>query len=98
MNTNLAAECASISRVLRDFHLLHLLSKRGTITGTVLAHDSHLLRALTLQIEQNRAGASGVCCGGAKGPHAQRRRGWAWHRSMTAVMEVTMYVRRATRW
>jgi hypothetical protein len=30
--------------VLADFNLLHLLAQRGTITGTVFAHDSNLHR------------------------------------------------------
>lgn len=35
----LAAECASVGSVLRNFNLLDLLPQRGTITGTVLAHN-----------------------------------------------------------
>lgn len=39
----LAAEGAGVGSVLRDFHLLHLLPERGTISGTVLAGDADFL-------------------------------------------------------
>ena len=33
LDGDFAAECAGVSRVLCDFHLLHLLTERGTITA-----------------------------------------------------------------
>ena len=39
---HLSAESAGVLSVLADFNLLHLLTQRGTVTGTVLAHDSNL--------------------------------------------------------
>jgi hypothetical protein len=36
--------------MLSDFHLLHGLSERGTITGTIFTGDSDLLSALGLII------------------------------------------------
>ena len=42
----LAAERARVGGVLRDFHLLDLLTQRGTVTFPVLAHHTGLLRAL----------------------------------------------------
>ena len=41
----LAAEGAGVAGVLRDFDLLHLLTERGTVTGTVLSGDADLLSA-----------------------------------------------------
>ena len=38
LDSDLAAECAGVLGVLRDFNLLHLLAERGTIAGTVLAY------------------------------------------------------------
>lgn len=32
LNRNLSAECAGVLCVLADFHLLHLLTQRGTIS------------------------------------------------------------------
>jgi len=42
----LAAEAAEVLGVLADLDLLDLLTQGGTITGTVLAHNANLLRAL----------------------------------------------------
>jgi hypothetical protein len=42
LNCVLAAECADISRVLCNFHLLHILTERCTVTGTVLSGDADL--------------------------------------------------------
>ena len=42
---HLAAELAIVAGVLRDLHLLHLLTKGGTITGSALADDPNLKRA-----------------------------------------------------
>ena len=39
----LAAELAVVACVLGDFHLLHTLTERGTITGAVFADDSDFL-------------------------------------------------------
>lgn len=36
----LAAECAGVLGVLGDFHFLHHLTQRGTISGTIFADDS----------------------------------------------------------
>lgn len=44
----LATEGASVLGMLGNFHLLDGLTKRSTITGTVLAGDSNLFRALGL--------------------------------------------------
>ncbi len=42
--TYLSAESAGVLGMLADFNLLHLLTQRGTVTGTVFAHDSYLRR------------------------------------------------------
>jgi hypothetical protein len=47
------AETAEVFGVLANFNLLDLLPQTGTITGTILTHDSNLLRALRLQIINN---------------------------------------------
>jgi hypothetical protein len=39
---NLSAKSARVLGVLADLNLLHLLTQRGTITGTIFAHDSNL--------------------------------------------------------
>lgn len=44
-----AAERASVSGVLGDFHLLDLLTEGRTVAGAVLAHNSNLLGALRLK-------------------------------------------------
>lgn len=44
----LSAESASVLAVLGDFHLLDLLTERGTITDTVFTNNSDLLSALSL--------------------------------------------------
>ena len=44
----LSAERAGVTAVLLDFDLLDLTTKRRTVTGTVLAGDSNLDRALRL--------------------------------------------------
>ena len=49
LHGSLSAELADVLGVLRDFHLLHLLTQRGTITGSVLSDDSNLLSSLGLQ-------------------------------------------------
>jgi hypothetical protein len=49
LHGGLSAELAHVLGVLRDFHLLHLLTERGTITGSVLSDDSDLLRSLGLR-------------------------------------------------
>jgi hypothetical protein len=41
--TYFTAEHAVVSRVLGDFHLLHELTERSTVTGTVLSGDTDLL-------------------------------------------------------
>jgi hypothetical protein len=46
LDSVLAAEGASVSGVLSDFHLLDHLSQGSTITGTVLAGDADFLCAL----------------------------------------------------
>lgn len=46
LDSVLAAEGADVAGVLGDFHLLDLLTERGTITGSVLAGDADLLGAL----------------------------------------------------
>jgi hypothetical protein len=46
---HLTAERASVLGVLSDFHLLHDLSERSTITCTVLTSDSNLASALGLE-------------------------------------------------
>ena len=40
--------------MLRDLHLLHLLTERGTITGSVLSDDSNLLRSLRLRDKKKK--------------------------------------------
>lgn len=47
--TYLSAESASVLAVLGDFDLLHHLTQRSTITGTILSDDSDLLGALGLE-------------------------------------------------
>ena len=47
--TYLSTEAAGVFAVLRDFHLLHGLSKGGTISCAILAHNANLLSALGLQ-------------------------------------------------
>merc|ERR1719353_1429292 len=42
----LSAEKAGVLGVLRNLHLLHLLTEGGTITGSVLSHDADLLCSL----------------------------------------------------
>ena len=52
----LTAEGAGVAGVLGDFHLLDLLTQRGTIAGSVLAGDSNLLRSFHLFVENEQ------CC------------------------------------
>jgi len=47
--TYTTAESASVLAVLGDFHLLDLLTERGTITDTVFTNNSDLLSALSLE-------------------------------------------------
>ena len=54
LHASLSAELAGVLGVLRDLHLLHLLTERGTITGSVLSDDSNLLRSLRLQDKKKR--------------------------------------------
>ena len=49
LHGSLSAEEADVLRVLGNFYLLHLLTERGTITGSVLSDDSNLLGALGLK-------------------------------------------------
>jgi len=46
LDTVLAAELTEVLAVLADFHLLDLLPDTRTISSTVLADDSNLLRSL----------------------------------------------------
>jgi hypothetical protein len=46
LDSVLAAEGASITSVLADLHLLHLLSQRGTVTSTIFTGHADLLGAL----------------------------------------------------
>jgi hypothetical protein len=50
----LAAEGAGVGGVLRDLRLLDLLTNHGTVAGTVLAHDSDLLRATSHFSNKNK--------------------------------------------
>merc|ERR1712054_561647 len=43
---DLAAEGAGVLGVLSDFHLLHLLTQGGTVTGTIFTGNTDLLCAL----------------------------------------------------
>ena len=45
----LSAEHAGVRGMLRDLHLLHLLTQGGTITGSVLSDNADLLRSLGLE-------------------------------------------------
>lgn len=47
-----SAEAASVSSVLGDFHLLDLLTKGGTVTGTVLTNNTNFLGTLRLKSEE----------------------------------------------
>ena len=47
LDSVLSAEDATVGGVLGDFHLLHDLTKSGTISGSVLSYDSCLLGALS---------------------------------------------------
>lgn len=40
----LAAECADIAGVLRDFHLLYLLSQRGTVSVGIVSDEQSIIR------------------------------------------------------
>lgn len=42
----LSAEGADVAGVLGDFHLLHLLTQGGTVSGTIFTRDTDLLSAL----------------------------------------------------
>lgn len=46
LDGDLSAEGAGVLGVLGDFHLLDLFSERGTVSSTVLAGNTDLLRAL----------------------------------------------------
>jgi hypothetical protein len=48
LHSVLAAESASVTSVLCDFHLLDLLTQRSTVTRTVLAGDSYFASAFGL--------------------------------------------------
>ena len=50
----LSAECADVSGVLGDFHLLDLLSEGSTISSSVLAGDADLCRQSVSCQECNR--------------------------------------------
>ena len=54
LHASLSAELAGVLGVLRDLHLLHLLTERGTITGSVLSDDSNLLRSLRLRDKKKK--------------------------------------------
>ena len=45
----LAAKCAEIFRMLSDFHLFHSFTKGSTITGSILANNTNLLRTFSLK-------------------------------------------------
>lgn len=47
--THLSTEGAGVLGVLGDFDLLHHLTQRGSVTGTIFTDDSDLLRALGLE-------------------------------------------------
>ena len=51
-NSGLSAERADVSCVLCDFHLLDLLTERGTITDTVFTNNSDFLSTLCLMINE----------------------------------------------
>jgi hypothetical protein len=48
------AESTGVTSVLRDFHLLNLLTQRRTVTGTVFTGDSDLTSAFGLQQQQQQ--------------------------------------------
>lgn len=51
---HLATEAAEVLGMLADLNLLDLLTKTGTIPGTVLPYNPHLLRPLRLYNTNNR--------------------------------------------
>ena len=55
-----AEERSGVLSVLAQFNLLHRLTQRGTVTGTVLAHDSNLRKNLAVRTRlRNRDNGEG---------------------------------------